>query len=110
MWRDHLAVIAYELQHQHFERGAIRDHAIRGHTARPSIISSEDGIRNANISQWGSVRKSGVYGVSCTHGLALDEVTGLPPTNDWNTGVLTFLELKAKIEGFCAACEGRGQH
>ena len=53
MWREHLTRIAYELQYQHFERGALRSNDIRGHFSRPSNISTEDGIRNANVSQWG---------------------------------------------------------
>ena len=103
MWRDHLAVIAYELQHQHFERGAIRGHAIRGHTARPSIISTEDGIRNANISQWGREEVGRLWRE--LHAWA--ELDPLNPSADWN-GVPR-QELAAKIEGFCAACEGRGR-
>ena len=35
MWREHLTLIAYELQHQHFERAAVRDHDIRGHSSPP---------------------------------------------------------------------------
>ena len=102
-WREHLAVIAYELQHQHFERAAVRDHAIRGHTARPSLLSTEDGIRNANISQWGR-EEVGRLWRELHHWAELDP---LSLTNDWN-GVPK-LELQAKIEGFCAACEGRGR-
>ena len=103
MWREHLTLIAYELQHQHFERAAVRSHDIRGHASRPSIITTEDGIRNANISQWGREELGRLW-------RELHEWAWLDPTsttNDWD-GVPK-QELKAKIEAFCAACEGRGR-
>ena len=102
-WREHLAGIAIELQHQQFERGAIRTHAIRGHASRPANLSTEDSVRNANMSQWGREQVGRLW-------RELHEWAQLDPestTNDWN-GVRR-QELQAKIEGFCAACEGRGR-
>ena len=103
MWREHLASIAYELQHQQFERGAMRSHDIRSHAARPSVISAEDATRNANISQWGREQVGRLWRELHEWG-ALDPTS---ETNDWN-GVAR-QELAAKIEAFCAACEGRAR-
>ena len=80
MWREHLAGIAYELQHQHFERGAIRSTDVRSHSARPSNLTDEDATRNANISQWGREEVGRLW-------RELHEWSNLDPTsltNDWN--------------------------
>lgn len=105
-WREHLASIAHELADHHFERRAVRSHTLRAHSARPANLTDEDAIRNSNMTQWGREELGRLWHE--LHAWAkLDEVTG-EPTVDWGTGT-EFVELKAKIEGFCAACEGRGR-
>ena len=103
MWREHLCTIAHELQHQQFERGAMRSSSVRSHASRPANITDEDAIRNANISQWGREEVGRLWRE--LHGWA--ELDPTSTTNDWN-GVPR-QEMQAKIEGFCAACEGRGR-
>ena len=98
-----MAGIAYELQHQHFEREAMRSSTTRSIPARPGNISDAGAIRNANISQWGR-EEVGRLWRELHEWAALDTFS---TTNDWN-GV-PHQELQAKIEGFCAACEGRGR-
>ena len=98
-YREHLCVLAHDLPLEHrFDRLALRDTTTRRFPGQPALTSTEDQVRNGNVTQ--HTREMLGWLWQEIHVLA-----GMSHLDDWQT----FRDwLKPIIEGYCACFDARG--
>ena len=98
-FREHLCVLSHDLPLEHrFDRLALRNTSIRRFPGQPALTSTEDQVRNGNVTQ--HTREMLGWLWQEIHVLA-----GMSHNDDWQT----FRDwLKPIIEGYCACFDARG--